>query len=420
MGRTTWTGVVIDTQGQIPYSPSQKEEVLIIQDKGQGKGDSHMNVLTRNNLNLLMAVHKGPCVSVFMPMHRSGPETQQDPIRLKNLIREAEEHLIARGLHAPKAKGLLEKAEKLLQDGLSHKHQSDGLAMFLSPEVFHYYLLPFVFEELVIVADRFHIKPLLPLLSGDGRYFVLALSQNKVRLLQSTHYSVSELDPGDVPENLAETLRDNDSWKELQMHSSIPGKGKLSAITHGDEGDNKENIQRYFRRIDKGLHELLKNERAPLVLAGVGYLHPIYKEVNSYPHLIVEGIAGNPEQLSAAELHEQAWTIVRPHFQKAQQEAVDQYKEFSGSERTSNRIRKIIPAAYHGRIELLFVLPDLQQWGTFDPGTYEIHLHKKEKTGDEDLLESAAIQTLLNGGTVYMIGAEKMPDTGPLAAVFRY
>jgi hypothetical protein len=135
---------------------------------------------------------------------------------------------------------------------------------------------------------------------------------------------------------------------------------------------------------------------------------------------MVEGIAGNPEQLSAAELHEQAWTIVRPHFQKAQQEAVDQYKEFSGSGRTSNRIRKIIPAAYHGRIELLFVLPDLQQWGTFDPGTDEIHLHKKEKTGDEDLLESAAIQTLLNGGTVYMIGAEKMPDTGPLAAVFRY
>jgi len=339
---------------------------------------------------------------------------------LKNLIREAEEHLIARGLHAPKAKGLLEKAEKLLQYGLSHKHQSDGLAMFLSPEVFHYYLLPFVFEELVIVADRFHIKPLLPLLSGDGLYFVLALSQNKVRLLQSTHYSVSELDPGDVPENLAETLRDNDSWKELQMHSSISGKGELSAITHGGEVDNKENIQRYFRRIDKGLHELLKNERAPLVLAGVDYLHPIYKEVNSYPHLMVEGIAGNPEQLSAAELHEQAWTIVRPHFQKAQQEAVDQYKEFSGSGRTSNRIRKIIPAAYHGRIELLFVLPDLQQWGTFDPGTDEIHLHKKEKTGDEDLLESAAIQTLLNGGTVYMIGAEKMPDTGPLAAVFRY
>ena len=379
-----------------------------------------MNVLTRNNLKLLMAVHKGPCVSVFMPMHRSGPETQQDPIRLKNLIREAEERLIARGLRTPEAKELLEPAERLLRDGLFRQHQSDGLAMFLSLGVFHYYPLPFVFKELVIVTDRFHIKPLLPLLSGDGRYFVLALSQNKIRLLQSTHYSVSELDVADVPENLAETLRDDDSWKDLHMHSALSGKGKLSAITHGDEVDSKENIRRYFRRIDRGLHELLRNERAPLVLAGVDYLHPIYKEVNSYPHLMDEGITGNPERLSAGELHELTWTIVKPYFQKAQQEAVNRYKEFASSGQASNRIRKIIPAAYHGRIELLFVIPYLQQWGTFDPGTDEIHLHKKEKTGDEDLLEFAAIQTLLNGGTVYMIGAEKMPDTDPLAAVFRY
>jgi hypothetical protein len=307
-----------------------------------------------------------------------------------------------------------------LQGDLFHQHQSDGLAMFLSPEVFRYYLLPFVFKELVIVTDRFHIRPLLPLLSGDGRYYILALSQNKVRLLQGTHYSVNEVSLADVPKNLAETLRDDDSWKELQMHSAISGKGKLSAITHGDEVDRKENIRRYFRRIDKGLHELVRDERVPLVLAGVDYLHPIYKEVNTYPHLMEAGVGGNPERLSAKELHAQSWTVVRPYFQKAQDEAVDQYKQFISSGRASNRVRKIILAASHGRIELLFVIPDLQQWGTFDPGTDEIHLHKKEKTGDEDLLEFAAIQTLLNGGTVYLVGAEKMPESDPLAAVFRY
>jgi hypothetical protein len=354
-------------------------------------------------------------------MHRSGPETQQDLIRFKNLIREAEERLITRGIPAPEARELLESAQKLLQGDLFHQHQSDGLAMFLSPEVFRTYMLPFVFKELVIVTDRFHIRPLLPLLSGDGRYYILALSQNKVRLLQGTHYSVNEVSLADVPKNLAETLRDDDSWKELQMHSAISGgQGTFSSVTHGSEVDSKENIKRYFRRIDKGLHELVRDERVPLVLAGVDYLHPIYKEVNSYPHLMEAGVGGNPERLSAKELHAQSWTVVRPYFQKAQQEAVNRYKEFASSGQASNRIRKIIPAAYHGRIELLFVIPDLQQWGTFDPGTDEIHLHKKEKTGDEDLLEFAAIQTLLNGGTVYMVGAEKMPDTDPLAAVFRY
>src|SRR4030043_1614522 len=324
---------------------------MAIQDNGQGKGDNPMNVLTRNNLNLLMAVHKGPCVSVFMPMHRSGPETQQDPVLLKNLIREAEERLMTRGIPAPEARELLESAQKLLQGDLFHQHQSDGLGMFLSLEVFRYYLLPFVFKELVIVTDRFHIRPLLPLLSGDGRYYILALSQNRVRLLQGTHYSVNEVSLADVPKNLAETLRDDDSWKELQMHSAISGgQGTFSSVTHGSEVDSKENIKRYFRRIDKGLHEWVRDERAPLVLAGVDYLHPIYKEVNSYPHLMEDGIGGNPEHLSTKELHAQAWTVVRPYFQKAQGEAVEQYKQFISSGRASNRVREIILAAFPGRV----------------------------------------------------------------------
>jgi hypothetical protein len=30
------------------------------------------------------------------------------------------------------------------------------------------------------------------------------------------------------------------------------------------------------------------------VLAGVEYLLPIYREANTYPHLLAEGIHGNP------------------------------------------------------------------------------------------------------------------------------
>jgi hypothetical protein len=105
---------------------------------------------------------------------------------------------------------------------------------------------------------------------------------------------------------------------------------------------------------------------------------------------------------------------------KNQQKAVDRCKEFIGSGRVSNRITKIIPAAYQGRVELLFVVADLHQWGTFDPSTEAIHLHRKEKSGDEDLLEVATIQTLLNRGAVYVVKSEDIPDAGALSAVFRY
>jgi hypothetical protein len=75
------------------------------------------------------------------------------------------------------------------------------------------------------------------------------------------------------------------------------------------------------------------------------------KELETELFVLLEaGVGGNSERLSAKELHTQAWTVVRPYFQKAQQEAVDQYKQFISSGRTSNHVRKIISAAYHGQI----------------------------------------------------------------------
>jgi hypothetical protein len=49
-----------------------------------------------------------------------------------------------------------------------------------------------------------------------------------------------------------------------------------------------------------------------------------------------------------------------------------------------------------------------------------VHRHSAEQTGDEDLLDFAAIHTLLNSGTVYAVAPEYVPDIRPLAAIFRY
>jgi hypothetical protein len=388
-----------------------------------------MNILSRDDLRTLMGKHKGLCVSIFMPTHRAGREIQQDPIRLKNLLGEAEEALTLSGLRTPDAQELLEPAEKLLQDSLFWQRQSDGLALFLSSEAFRYYRLPFDFDELVVVTDRFHVKPLFSLLSGGGQFYVLALSQNEVRLLQGTRYSVSEVDLEGMPESLAETLRYNDPEKRLQFHTSTRtpgGKGERPAMFHGhgvaSADDPKDYISRYFHQVDEGLRDLLRDEQALLVLAGVDYLHPIYKEANTYAYLIDEGIEGNPEELKARELHEQAWAMVHPLFLAAQKEAAAQYRQLAGagSEQASNDLKEIVPAAYHGRVETLFVTVGLQKWGSFDPDTNVVHLHEEAEPGDEDLLDFAAVQTLLNSGTVYAVDSEKVPDEALLAAVFRY
>jgi hypothetical protein len=47
-------------------------------------------------------------------------------------------------------------------------------------------------------------------------------------------------------------------------------------------------------------------------------------------------------------------------------------------------------------------------------------LRDEPQPGDEDLLDSAAVHTFLNGGTVYAVEPVEVPDEATLAAVFRY
>jgi hypothetical protein len=90
-----------------------------------------MSLLTREEVKTLARNNQaGPCVSIFMPTHRAGPETQQDPIRFKNLVSEAEERLIAGGLRAPRAKALLKAANALVDDYDFWQHQRAVLALF--------------------------------------------------------------------------------------------------------------------------------------------------------------------------------------------------------------------------------------------------------------------------------------------------
>jgi hypothetical protein len=388
-----------------------------------------MDILTRAELEQLMRKEQKWCVSIYMPTHRTGVDAQQDPIRLKNLFGQVEKRLSDRGVGTRDIQSLLEPVKKLLQDSNFWQHQSDGLAIFVSSSGIRHYRLPLGFEEFVAVMNHFHIQPLLPLFTGDGQFYILALSQNEVRLLNSTRHSVSEIDIGQVGGSLAEAILSDGHQASLQLHASgstggIFGAG--SATFHGQGGgsaeDDKNELLRYFRLVSDGLTEFLQGDRVPLVLAGVEYLLPIYKEANTYPYLIDTVITGNPDLLSADELHKSAWDIVNPRFQMAQEEAVAHYQQLAGqaSERVADTLEKIIPAASDGRIETLFIATGVQHWGTFNPDTNEIEHHAQMQSGDDSLLDLAAVQTYLKGGIVYAVEPDKVPGGTTAAAVLRY
>jgi hypothetical protein len=387
-----------------------------------------MHSLSRDELGTLLEERPGWHVSMFMPMIQRGAGTQQNPIRCKTLLRQAEEQLLANGLRPQEAQDLLKPVQQLVTNHVFWQRQSHGLAFFLAPQTFRTYPLPLPLEELVIVAPRFHIKPLLPLLSGDGHFFVLALSQKAVRVLQGTRYSISEVELPGVPQGVSAALRYDDVEKKGHHYPGSQGRhaGGVSPLAGHGVGiedathEPHDPILRYFQQVDAGLRECLRGEHAPLVVAGVEYLLPIYHRANTYPYLLAQGVTGNPDGLRPEVLQERAWAIVQPHFQRAQDEAVAQYRHLAGTGRATGDISAVVTAAYDGRIDRLFVAVGVHQWGIFHEESRTVEVHQEAVAGDEELLDVAARYTLLGRGTIYTVTAEQLPDRSPAAAILRY
>ena len=385
-----------------------------------------MDLPQREDILSLVEPRTGPCISIYIPTERAAVETLQNPIRFKNQLREAERRLEAFSLRPPALKELLEPLRALAGDYDFWQHQADGLALFRAPDYDRHFRLPLRFEELAVVSDRFHVKPLLSILATDTRFYVLALGRNSVRLLHCSRYAATEVElPASVPASLAEThAAPEPEAPHLQMRSvGLGPTGVRTGIFHGRGGageEDKEALERYFREIDKGLHEVLREQRAPLILAGVDYFFPIYRSVSAYSHIMPEGVSGSVDGARPEELHQKAVEIMQPVLAGATERAAEEYHRRRAEGRAANDIGEVLRAAHHGRIDVLFVALGVERWGRFDAETGAVELREVAAAGDEDLLDLASIQTILHGGTVFPVAPDRMPGGGLAAAVLRY
>ncbi|MBD3291106.1 hypothetical protein GF337_20020 [candidate division KSB1 bacterium] len=374
----------------------------------------------------LSEINHDHCISMYIPTIRKGENTKQNAIRFKNALNKAKNELEQRDLREREISALLKPTDELINNSVFWSYQSDGLAVFITPDDFFYYRLPVEFEEMIFINDRFYLKPLISMLGSDGRYFLLALSQKEVKLYEGTQYTIKEIKLKNIPLSIEEALKYDDPEKHLQYHTGTgTGKGRRSAMFHGqgtgtDAAGQKKNILRFFQIVNKGIQEYLRDETSPLILAGVDFLIPIYMEANSYAHLIDSAVQSHPGDLSTEELHHRAWKAISPYFQRDREKAWTKFQENKQNDLASDDINKIIPAAYSGRVQYLFIPLRHQKWGSFDPESMSVEVHENRSQNDADLIDFAAMHTLRQKGAVYPVKPEEMPDKSEIAAVFRY
>ncbi|OHB64486.1 MAG: hypothetical protein A2Y77_07280 [Planctomycetes bacterium RBG_13_62_9] len=385
-----------------------------------------MELLQIRDLRELVEHRTQPCVSMYLPTHRTGRDTLEDPIRLKNAVSEARERLDEAGYSKERISTLLNPAVDLIPSQEFWLHQSDGLALFLSPDLFRHYRLPLQVQDEVVVTDHFSVKQLVPLFAEDGRFYVLTLSQKRVRLFEATRLGIRETPVPDMLKNIDEFKQYDVVEESLQAHTmAMTQTARTNLVFHGqgniaDKATYKDDVVRYLRAISRTLERYLGAGTAPLLLAGVEYELSFYRQVNSYHHLLDEGIAGNPDERNEKEIHEAAWHVVEPHFAQARHVSLGHYADLSRTDKASDSIAIILPAAHHGRVRTLFIRRNAWLWGRFDTDTLSVEAHDAPEPGDVDMIDLVTVQVLQHQGMIYALDDEEMPTENPLAAMFRY
>jgi hypothetical protein len=382
-----------------------------------------MDYLSLDEMKRLAAHQSRTCVSIYIPTHRRGRETEQDPIRFGNQLKSVEAELSAREMRRPDIVNFLAEANTLLEDREVWQHSQDGLAVFIDADEFHAYRLPFEVATRTVVADRYFLNPLLPLFTNNGHFFILALSLNEWRLFEGTRFTVGEIDkPADAPESIEEILGryTRDGGVQARSAGSSPAMGSFYHGHGGETGDERKRVTEYLNLLDKALMPMLADSRAPLVVAGDVSLLPIYLEVTNYAHVVEEGPRGNPEMLSAKDLHEQTWPYVDAKFRADLEAVLSQYGTVAANGRAVAGLEAVVPAAMHGRVSIALLPPGLEVWGTVAEDTGDVTRTDESAAGALELEGFVATQTLLNGGEVYAVAQEEMPDQAEVAAILRF
>jgi hypothetical protein len=297
----------------------------------------------------------------------------------------------------------------------------DGLAVFRSPDFLAHHSLPASLPERAVVAETFHVRPLLRFLQRNQRYFVLALSQKQVRLYEGTPFSLSPVELPGLPSSLHEALGSEHDKAFLNVRTA--GRGSGAAIYHG-QGDaeeaREEDLLRYFRMIDAAVWRLLRKEQAPLFLAGVARYIPLFRELSRYPAVADRGIDGNVDGVDAGELRERAWPLVDELFRARREQALEEFDLARGRGLAELDMPAIGRHAVHGRVRRLLLGEGRHTWGLFDFETGSIDIGAEEEGLGDDVLDDLAQAVLVRDGEVLTLPADEMPDGTAAAAVLRW
>lgn len=374
----------------------------------------------------LLQPHSPPCVSIYLPTHRHRPDTAQDPIRYRNLVRDAERRLQA-AFPGPASDAIVERLEEQGRDRPFWDHRTDGLALLASPERFAVVDLQRTVPETVVVSDSFHVKPLLRALQSADRFDVLALTRHEASVYEGDRDTLDALEVPGAPLTFAELVdadRDDVERHVTVAYGATGGAARGAARFHGhgdpDAAADADTV-RFFRAVDRVVHQRVSARSGlPLVLVALDEHHATFASVSRNPYLLREGVRVDPAALGLEALRARAWEVLEPLHRGRLRELAERFGSARASGAGSADVAEVAAAARAGRVAVALVEADRVVPGRLGAATGSVEVGGGARADAADLLDDVAEEVLRNGGEVLVVSAERMPVTTGVAAIYRY
>jgi hypothetical protein len=362
------------------------------------------------------------CVSIYMPTHRRHPDNQQDPIRFKNLAKSALERVRRSKIFTPEAISLIEtELANLVEDRAFWNHRTDGLAWFYREGKCQAFDLQQPVDELVIVADSFHIKPLIRATQNADRYHILALTRNSATLYAGTKDRIDEVHVAEVPGTIEEALGKELTEPHLSA-ASYGGSGQTMFHGHGSKDDEVDKDRdRFFGIVSAAIEKHWSNpSQLPLVLVALAEHQAHFRRFSKDRFLLEEGIQKDPASMKPDELRASVWEIMRQRFDSQVDQYVSRFGNAQADHKGSAVVSDLAREAANGRVELFLLEDGARLPGKVNWDTGEITETALSGPHVDDVLDDLAEMVIARGGRVRMLNAGSLKTASKVGAIYRY
>jgi hypothetical protein len=369
----------------------------------------YVDIPTLPELRALAATRADACVAIYLPTTPLSQVSAVSRTELRNLASRALRELDGAGFDKRRLAALDEQFADLGDDDVFWRYQAHSLTVLATPDHLWTFRLPNRLTPMVEVSDRFLLKPLIRAVTFPHEAFILALSENAVRLVEAfADLPAQTVDVSDFPNSAADavgrsTLNDRTGGRRLQ----------------GSEGQ-KVLLRQYARQVDTALRPILAGRDTPLILAATEPVASIFRSVSSHPALASETISSSPDRVSDADLAASARPILDRIYAREIEELRVLFERRRDQGRATTDVAHAARAATFGAIEQAMVDIDSIIPGTVDDADGRVTFGEGRPEQTYGVVDEIARRALLAGGRVLGVRQNDLPNGAPLAATLRY